>query len=252
MESKSNRPPAGPVLWEETVPGGMHWSGVMRRGTALRLTDLEGGANVSALFWNFEEKSERYNMPDTLKAQHTAFLTRGHCGFSDMGRVLFSIVEDSCGWHDTVCGLLDDRRMAAQYGELRFQQARNGMHRSAKEGLFKEIGRWGLGRRDLHANVNFFSRVAADAEGNLKFDLAHARAGACVDIRFDMQVLVALSTAPHPLDPAVAWAPKPVKLGAWRAGIAPAGDYCRNFRPENGRAFANTARYFAEGEPAHA
>ena len=94
MQADSNSAPAGPVLWEETVPGGAHWSGVMRRGTALRFTDIEGGANLSALFWNFEEKSERYNMPDTLKAQHTAFLTRGHCGFSDMGRVLLSITHE--------------------------------------------------------------------------------------------------------------------------------------------------------------
>jgi uncharacterized protein len=246
MQAVSNIAPAGPVLWEETVPGGHHWSGVMRRGTALRLTDPEGGANVSMLFWNFEERLERYNMPDTLKAQHTAFLTRGHCGFSDMGRTMFSIVNDGLGWHDTVCGLLDDRRLASKYGERRFQASRNGMFRSAKEGLLKEIGRWGLGRRDLHANVNFFSRVTADEEGNLKFDPAHAKAGGFVDIRFDMHVLVALSTAPHPLDPKTVWDPKPVKMTAWRAGIAPADDYCRNFRGENQRAFINTARYFGD------
>jgi urea carboxylase-associated protein 2 len=252
MESRKNRPPTGPLLWEETVPGGMHWSGVMRRGTALRLTDIEGGANVSALFWNFEEKTERYNMPDTLKAQHTAFLTRGHCGFSDMGRVLFSVVDDGCGWHDTVGGLLDDGLLRERYGDRSFQQARNGMYRSAKEGLFKEMGRWGLGRRDLHANVNFFSKVATDAAGSLKFDTAHAKAGGFVDIRFDMHVLVALSAAPHALDPKAEWSPKPVKLSAWRAGIADDDDLCRTFRPENGRAFANTARYFADEEPAHA
>jgi len=63
------------MLWEEKVPGGHHWSGVMRRGSALRFTDLQGSANVSILFYNMEEKLERYNMPDTLKAQHTAFLT---------------------------------------------------------------------------------------------------------------------------------------------------------------------------------
>src|SRR5258705_13300415 len=101
MQAGSNIAPVGQVLWEETVPGGAHWSGVMRRGTAMRFTDIDGGANLSALFWNFEEKNERYSMPDTLKAQHTAFLTRGHCGFSDMGRVLFSIVEDTAGGADT-------------------------------------------------------------------------------------------------------------------------------------------------------
>ncbi len=62
---------------KSTCTSGAHWSGVARRGTTLRLTDLEGGANVAALFYNYEEKLERYNMADTLKAQHTAFLTKG-------------------------------------------------------------------------------------------------------------------------------------------------------------------------------
>lgn len=68
----------GLVLWEEHLPGGAKWSGVLRRGTTLRLIDIEGRANVAALLFNKEQTAERHNMPDTLKAQHTAFLTRGH------------------------------------------------------------------------------------------------------------------------------------------------------------------------------
>lgn len=252
MDTTTNPLLAGPLLWEETIPGGRHWSGVMRRGTALRLTDVEGGANLSTLLWNFEERLERYNMPDTLKAQHTAFLTRGHCGFSDMGRVVFSIIDDELGWHDTVCGMMDDQLMAERFGERPFQQSRNGMYRSAREGLLKEIGRWGLGKRDLHANVNFFSKVSADEDGNLIFGAGHSKAGNHVDVRFDMDVLIAVSTCPHPLNPAPEYDPKPVKLTAWRAGIAAMDDYCRNFRGENQRAFDNTARYFADCEEDHA
>lgn len=245
MQAVVSKAPAGPMLWEEMVPGGAHWSGVMRRGTALRFTDVEGGANLSALFWNFEEKSERYNMPDTLKAQHTAFLTRGHCGFSDMGRVLFSIVDDTAGWHDTVCGVIGDEAMTERFGEKRFQAHRNDMHRSGREGLLKEMGRWGLGKRDLHANVNFFSKVAADADGNLSL-IAAGTPGVYVDVRFDMDVLLAISSAPHPFAEKGTHASRPVKLTAWRAGIAPDDDYCRNFRGENQRAFVNTVRYFAD------
>ena len=84
------------MLWEELLPGGCHWSGVLRRGNALRLTDLSGRANVSALFYNAEEKLERYNMPDTLKAQHTAHLTAGHVCYSDMGHVLSGQTGQRC------------------------------------------------------------------------------------------------------------------------------------------------------------
>lgn len=68
------------------------------------MTDLLGGLNVGMLFYNPEELLERYNAPDTLKCQHTFKLTRGHCLYSDMGRVFASVVEDSVGWHETVAG----------------------------------------------------------------------------------------------------------------------------------------------------
>lgn len=233
------------ILWEELVPGGNHWSGILRRGTALRLTDLEGGANVSALFYNQEEKLERYNMPDTLKAQHTAFLTTGNVCYSDMGRVLCSVIGDSVGWHDTVCGVTDSAAIRAKYGESNFQTHRNAMYRSGKDGLLIELGKWGLGKRDLVANVNFFSKVTADEEGALHFHPGHSPAGATVDLRFDMNVLVVLSTAPHPFDPKPDYRPGAVKLTAYHVGEASADDVCRKSCEQNQRGFINTERMFA-------
>ena len=64
------------VLWEDTISPGASWSLVLRRGNALRLTDIAGGANAAALFYNFECPVERYNMPDTLKAQHQSELDK--------------------------------------------------------------------------------------------------------------------------------------------------------------------------------
>jgi len=232
------------LLWEELVPGGVHWSGLLRRGNTLRITDLHGGANVAMLLYNQEEKTERYNMADTLKAQHTAYLTRGHACYSDMGRVLCSIPEDSCGWHDTVCGALDAAGLARRYGAARFQEHRNGMHRNAVDGLLVEIGKWGLGKRDMVANLNLFSKVTADAEGRLHFETAHRAPGQAIDLRFEMNVLVAFSTAPHPLDPAHDYNPRAVKLTAWRSGTAGADDVCRLSCAENQRGFLNTERYF--------
>ncbi|MEW6765457.1 MAG: urea amidolyase associated protein UAAP1 [Pseudomonadota bacterium] len=234
------------ILWEELIPGGNHWSGLMRRGTALRLTDIEGGANLSALFYNDDERLERYNMADTLKAQHTALLTRGHVLMSDMGRVLASITADSVGGHDAFCGVSDAALIHEKYGDCPFGTARNAMYRNGRDGLLIELGKWGLGKRDLVPNVNFFSRVIVDEAGDLQFASGHSQAGAYVDLRFDMNVLVVLSAAPHPLDTKPDYAPGPVKLTAWRAGLAAEDDDCRNFRPENTRAFINTERYFAQ------
>lgn len=248
MTAVAAKPGAAPpveVLWEETIPGGCHWSGVVRRGVALRLTDVEGGTNGAMLLFNHEERVERYNMPDTLKGQHTAFLTKGNVLFTDMGHAIASVIEDTCGWHDTLCGVMDDPTLEQRFGRRCYQEHRNAMTRSGKEGLLKELGRHGLNRRDLHANVNWFSKVVADEAGDLHFVPGHAKPGVAVDLRLDMNALVVLSTCPHPLDPATQWNPKPLKVTAWRCGVAGTDDHCRNFRPENQRAFLNNERYFA-------
>ena len=117
-------------VYKDTLPGGKHWSLNMRRGTTLTLIDVEGGANVGMLFYNPTNLLERYNAPDTLKCQHTFKLTAGHCLYSDMGRIFCSIVEDTHGWHDTVCGVLDATGLRARYGEARFQEHRNAMYLS--------------------------------------------------------------------------------------------------------------------------
>ena len=235
--------PAACLLWEENLPGCNHWSARLRRGTALRLTDLQGGANVSALFYNAEQPLERYNMPDTLKSQHTAFLTAGYVCQSDMGRVLCSITADTVGWHDTWCGVSDAAMVRAKYGEKRYQTHRNAMHRNGRDGLLIELAKWGLGVRDLVPSVNFFSKVVPDVDGALSHVPGHSVAGSYVDLRFEMDTLVVLSTAPHPLDARPDYAPSDARLSAYRAAPVAADDACRLQCPQNGRAFINTERY---------
>ena len=231
-------------LWEETIPGGNHWSGLMRRGSAFRLSDAGGGANCSVLFYNAEDKLERYNLSDTLKAQHTAFLTAGNVCYSDMGRVMASITADSLGWHDTICGVTDTDMIKAQYGESSYQTHGNNLFRNGKDGLLIELAKHGLGKRDLTASVNFFSKVVPDTAGNLSFTENYSQIGSYVDIRFDMNVLVVLSTAPHPLAPKISYQPSAVNLVAYHAGNALRDDICRNSCTQNARGFINTERYY--------
>lgn len=235
-----------PMVYRERVPGGRNWSFVIRRGYALRIRDLEGGANCSALFYNAHEKLERYNMADTLKAQHTAYLTRGHVCYSDMGRVLVSVTADSCGWHDTFCGVSNAAMVLARYGAGRYQEKHNDFYRNGRDLFLVELGKWGLGERDLVSNVNFFSRVVVDDRGAMHFETGNSPAGSHVDLRAEMDTLVVLNTCPHPLDPAQSYAPGAVELGIYRAPPVAPDDPCMNRCAENQRGFANTAIYHCQ------
>ena len=230
-------------LYQYTLPGGAHWSFRMRRGTALRLTDVEGGANVGMLFYNPEEKLERYNAPDTLKGQHTFKLSKGNCLYSDMGRVFASIVEDDFGWHDTVCGTLSEKTLKEKYAVRSYQDCHNQWTLSGEHSFLTELAKYGLTERDMAANLNLFSRVTTDDDGNLVFDTSAATPGASITLRFEMDTLVILHTCPHPLNPSEEYPMKPVQIEMRKADPVADDDYCKNFRPENGRAFENNRLY---------
>lgn len=235
------------LLYQDTLPGGKHWSFTLRRGTALRLIDVEGGANVGMLFYNPANLLERYNAPDTLKCQHTFKLTRGNCLYSDMGRIFCSIVEDSVGWHDTVCGNTTKDMVARRWGTRTYQACRNDWYLNGRDSFLVEGGKYGLNRRDLAANVNWFSKAVPAPDGALAFDPDNAPAGASLTLRFEMDTLVLLHTCPHPLNPAAEYPRKPVRYQISRAAPLAEDDYCLNFRPENRRGFENNRLYHLFG-----
>jgi uncharacterized protein len=229
-------------LERQTLVGGAMWSRVLSRGQGLCLVDTTGKAAVAALFYNAHAPLERYNMADTLKAQHTAHLTRGHVLYSDMGRVLVSVVADDCGWHDTFTGHMRREVSRRKFGEGSYQELRNGFFRDTRSNFLIELGKHGLGRRDLVPNVNFFVKVATDEQGALRW-ASPQRPGQSVTLRAEMDTLVVLSNTPHPLDPATRYAPPPVELELLLLPAPAADDPCRCACPENGRGFALTESY---------
>ena len=231
------------VRWEETIQPGATWSHVLKRGTALRITDVEGGANVGAIFYNFESPVERYNI-DTLKAQQVARLSKGCVLYSDMGRILCSITEDTAGGHDPIGGCSNAMLVKQKYGESRYQESRNECYKNARDGFLIELEKWGLGPRDLTPIVNLFSLLRVSGDGSIAYQPASSAPGAFVELRAEMNVLTILNTCPHPLDPNPKYEPKLVRLSIRSVAPPREDDFCRTYRPENERGFTLTERYF--------
>ena len=227
---------------QRVVPGAATWSGVLQRGAALEVEDLEGGANAALLLLDARRPTERLNVPDTLKAQHVARITTGVALYSDMGRVLASVVEDTCGWHDPLCGHGRQSDVDARFGATSFATERNAARRGAREQLVLELAKHGLGARDLAATINLFSKVTVDERGTLEFHPDSSPAGGRIVLRADTDVLVVLNTAPHPLDRRTTWEPKPIGLALRTVGPAGPDDEVRLACPENERGFAVTDR----------
>ena len=164
---------------------------------------------------------------------------------SDMGRVLLSITADTVGWHDPLGGHNNARQMRERYGALTYQEARNAWHRNTHDNFLVELGKHGFGRRDLVANVNFFSRVDVDSTGRMEFHVGNSQPGSLIDLRAELDVLVVLDTGQHPLDTRSEYNPKPIRVSLLQTPPPGSDDFCRNLRAENQRAFTLTERLFA-------
>ena len=127
----------------ESIPGGRHWSMTVRKGVALELTDLSGGSNVGMLIYNAENTTERLNLPDSLKCQHTFKITLGNCLYTDMGRILCSVIDDDAGWHDATSGTCTEALLATKpWSKDNYQKALNDYVRNGQDSFLIELGKY--------------------------------------------------------------------------------------------------------------
>ena len=224
--------PKSLIIAEETIPGFWYWTHRVACGHSLRLVNDFATPGVSIFLWNADDTSERYNAPDTVKVQWTARLERGKLMLSDMGRVLASITADTCGAHDSIAGGSTPESNLRRYGmpELR----------NTRDNFVLAASKHGLGARDVAACTTFFAAVQVDSSGRFVWREDVVEPGDFIDLRAEMNLIVALSNCPHPLSAGASPEAHPVRAIVWRSPPAEPADFCRTAGQEAERAFRNT------------
>lgn len=223
---------------QEKLPGGAYWQGVIKRGKTLRIQDLQGSHGVSIVCYNADNPIERLNVADTAKIQFNAFLGKGKVLYSDMGRVLMSITEDTSECHDLICGCSNAASNEKKYGPE--------LHNNSRNNFLKALGKRGLTRKDLMPNLNLFSRVMVSPEGALSYSEESEKPGSFIDLRAEMNIFIVVSNCPHVLHHSTEYNPKPIELTVWNSPAPAADDLCRTANPEVIRGFINTDALFAQ------
>ncbi|MEU9391312.1 urea amidolyase associated protein UAAP1 [Streptomyces sp. NPDC048324] len=231
---------AGHLLWAETVAGGNYTHRVLARGTELRLTDLRGDACAHVLLYVADRPWERLNVADTVKVQWNAYLGEGRLLLSDQGRVLASVVADTSGRHDALCGTSTLVRNTRRYGDGTPQSASP----AGRELLKLAAAKNGLEPRDLPPSLSFFQGVRVREDGSLGFT-GSAGPGGSVTLRTEQDVTVLIANVPHPADPREEYVSTPLEVLAWRAAPTAPGDPLWDATPEGRRAFLNTAGFLS-------
>tara|TARA_R110002110_G_scaffold38465_22_gene125556 strand:+ start:57 stop:872 length:816 start_codon:yes stop_codon:yes gene_type:complete len=226
-------PAADTVVMTRTVPGGWYTTLRLAKGETLCLAPQGDGSAAALAAWSAADTSERMNLPDTVKLQWTTELKKGRVVFSDMGRVMFSIVEDSSGAHDALTGGSTPATVA------HFDKP--GM-RNTRDNMVLAAAKLGLGRRDIPALFNLFAPVRVQSDGQFEWRAGMVVPGDWIALRAEMDLLIALSNCPHPLDPRAAELPAPLDIATLQAVPVPADDLCRTATAEAQRGFENNAR----------
>jgi len=198
------------MVSDVTVPAREPYSAILQAGQVMRIVDLESQQAVDALFYNAHDRTERYSAQDTLAAQAAAggkyYLETGSVLFSNEGRPMLTIIADTCGFHDTNAGACSCESNTVRFGhETKF------MH-SCRENFLAELGKYGMGKRDLVSNVNFFMNVPIRPNGELTVDDGVSEPGGYVDLQAEMDVLVLVSNCPQVNNPCNGFNPTPIRI----------------------------------------
>jgi len=232
------------MVLNELLPSSVKWSKIIKRGQTIQLKAKGNNASLSAMFYNASNVAERFNSADTVKIQWNAFLNKGKVLFSEMGRVLFAITEDTTdGLFDTLGGISNDRLIKENFtNEATFESCRNGYHKSDRENFLIELGKYGMGKKDMIPALNLFRKVDVKGGSNLELNSRCAKEGDIIELTAHMDILLVLSNTPHAMDSGI-YNPSDIEISIFEAVKFKDEDYV-DFSDEAKRGFQNSNRYF--------
>jgi urea carboxylase-associated protein 1 len=194
------------VVLEETVAARAPWSAVVAAGDVLTIVDLHGNQAVDCLLYSAADTAVRYSAAETIRRQRSIVLTTGSVLRADTGAALMTVVADEVGGHDTIGGACSQESNTLRYGEHTRQQ------HACVENFLVEGARWGLGKRDLVSNINWFMNVPVDPDGALGIVDGLSGPGKRVSLRAEIDTLVLVSNCPQVNNPCNGFDPTPVSM----------------------------------------
>jgi uncharacterized protein len=200
--------------YRKVVPAGAYWMHVVRQGETLRIVDLEGNQAVDTLFFNADDGAEHYSAVDTIRAQGNIYLGAGTVLQSDLCRPMLTITADTVGQHDTLGGAC-----STESNTVRYALDKKSMHACRDSFLLAvaENEHFGLTKRDITHNINFFMNVPVTSDGGLQFADGLSGPGKYVELTAHMNVIALISNCPQLNNPCNAYNPTPIEVLVWGA-----------------------------------
>jgi len=195
-----------------TVDAGDYFISEIAEGETMRIVDLEGNQAVDTLFFCKEDPTERYSAMDTIREQGNIYLTTGSILRSNVNKPMLEVVSDTCGRHDTLGGAC-----ACESNTVRYDLEKRDMHACRDSWMLaiSEHPEFGIEKRDIGHNINFFMNVPVTEEGGLTFEDGISAPLKYVELTALRDVIVLISNCPQLNNPCNGYNPTPVELLFW-------------------------------------
>jgi urea carboxylase-associated protein 1 len=206
---------SGAARYRKIVPAGDYWMHVVKRGETFRIVDMDGNQAADTLFYNADDPHERYSATDTIREQGNVYIGAGTVLMSDLCSPMLTVTADTVGRHDTVGGAC-----ATESNTVRYALEKKTMHACRDSYLLaiSENEHFGLSKRDITHNINFFMNVPVTSDGGLTFADGLSSPGKYVEMRAEMNVIVLISNCPQINNPCNAYNPTPIEVLIWAEG----------------------------------
>jgi uncharacterized protein YcgI (DUF1989 family) len=158
----------------------------LRRGQVLRIIDPYGEQVSDLMAFGGAGGAEWLSSGRTIDYNDTIFFTTGHALYSNRSRVMLTIVKDTVGRHDFLYTPCSPETFTILYKH-------DGPHPSCFENLSRGLAPFGITPDRIPTTFNVFMNVEMDADGRLTVKPPRSKAGDCIELRAEMDLVIGLT-----------------------------------------------------------
>jgi urea carboxylase-associated protein 1 len=192
--------PNQPMIVDAKQP----WSGLVKRGQVLTIKDTHGQQAVDFLCYDADNTADRYSATNTVKVQGNVYVGNGTVLYTDSGKPLLTVIEDTVGRHDTIYGCCSNPNNKLRYDVETTE--------SCYTNFTQELQKHGMDVSSIVPNVNWFMSVPVLDDGSAGVAEAVLKPGSFVRLRAECNVLVVLSNCPQMHNPCNGYDPTPIEV----------------------------------------
>lgn len=177
----------------------------LTKGQVMRIIDVEGQQVADLILYDPKNLKNPSSMNNTVLINKSWKITTGHAFYSKFGDRMATIIADTVGTNVVTGGFCNPGLNKARYGI-------EGTH-TCHANLVASMGRYHLTPGDIEEGCwCAFMNVAYESDGRLEIRPPLSKPNDYLDMRADMDIIVAVSNCPSEHNPCNAWNPTPLRI----------------------------------------